>query len=265
MLELSISEQLRPVTERPPAVSLSELSPLALLDRTDTKYVVSQGQLQEILAASIDQYQVLEVNGVRAGRYVTTYFDTQDFAMYFAHHNGERHRYKLRCRSYLDSGVVFVEAKMKSNKERTVKFRRLVSEHMLTLEGLDRSWLPPRFPYAFTDVHAVVWNRFCRITLANFDVQERITIDVDMEFGSGLQSIAYQGMCIVELKQTKFSIMRSPFARHLHRMYLQPRSVSKFVIAATHFYPAFKSNQFKPLLSYLSRHFPLRGAIERPI
>lgn len=263
MPELSISEQMRPLIERPPSVNLSQLSPLALLDRKDTKFVVSHEQLQEVMAVSIDQYRVLEVNGVRPGRYVTTYFDTPDFAMYFAHHNGERHRYKLRCRSYLDSEVVFVEVKMKNSKDRIVKYRRLVNEHMLTLEGFERSWLPPQFPYEFADVRAVVWNRFRRITLANFDAQERITVDTDIEFGSGLQSVTYEGLCVVELKQAKFSMMRSPFARELHRLHLQPRSVSKFCVAATHFYPGFKSNQFKPLLLHLSRHFPLRGASER--
>jgi hypothetical protein len=144
-----------------------------------------------------------------------------------------------------------------------LKFRCLVNEHLLTLEGFDRSWLPPDFPYEFADVRAVVWNCFRRITLASFDHQERITVDIDIEFGSGFESVQYQGLCVVEVKQAKFSMMRSPFARQLHRLHLQPRSVSKFCVAATHFYPGFKRNQFKPLLWYLSRHFPLRGACER--
>src|SRR3954447_21085174 len=113
MSELSTTEQLRPLIDRPHAITLSQLAPLTLLDRKDTKFVVSREQLQEVLAASIDQYKILEINGVRPGRYVTTYFDTPDFAMYFAHHNGERYRYKLRCRSYLDSELAFVEVKMK--------------------------------------------------------------------------------------------------------------------------------------------------------
>jgi hypothetical protein len=195
---------------------------------------------------------------------VTTYFDTPDFAMYFAHHNGERHRFKLRCRSYLESEMVFVEVKMKSNKDRMVKYRRQVDEHMLTLEGFDRSWLPPPFAYEFTDVRAVVWNRFRRVTLASYETQERITFDIDIEFGSGTQAVQYDGLCIVEVKQNKFSMMRSPLGRQLHRLHLQPRSVSKFCVATTHFYPGFKSNSFKPLLLHLSRHYPLRGLIERP-
>jgi hypothetical protein len=265
MTDLSVTERLLPLIERPPAITLGQLSPLALLDRTDTKFVVSADQLEEILAATIDQYCVLEINGVRPGRYVTTYFDTPDFAMYFAHHNGERYRFKLRCRSYLDSQMVFVEVKMKNNKDRMIKFRCPTTEHLQTLAGFDRSWLPPHFPYEFSDVRAVVWNRFQRITLANFADQERITIDLDVELGSGAQGVDYPGLCILEVKQAKFSMLRSPIARELHRLHVQPRSVSKFCVAAAHFYPGFKRNLFKPLLLHLSRQFPLRGPCERAI
>jgi hypothetical protein len=257
-------EQLRPLIEQAPSTTLSQLAPLALLDRTDTKFVVRHEQLQEVLEQSLADYFVLEVNGVRPGRYVTTYFDTPDFAMYFAHHNGERFRFKLRCRSYLDSGIVFVEVKMKNNKERMIKFRHQVPHHLLSLEALDRSWLPPHFPYEFEETQAVVWNRFRRVTLASFKHHERITIDLDVEFGCGSQALQYEGLCIVEIKQPKFSLTRSPFARHLHRLHLQPCSVSKFCVAAANFYPAFKSNSFKPLLLRLDRQFPLRGTCERP-
>jgi hypothetical protein len=258
----STVEQLRPLIERPPAITLQQLMPLALLDRTDTKFAISQEQLREILADSVDDYHVLEVNGVRPGRYVTTYFDTPDFAMYMAHHNGERYRYKLRCRSYLDSEMVFVEVKMKNSKDRMVKFRLPVQEHLLELSGIDASWLPPHFPYTFDKVRAVVWNRFRRVTLASFQHQERITVDLDIEFGCGSQFVQYAGLCIVEIKQPKFSLLNSPIGRHLHQMHLQPRSVSKFCVAAAHFYPSFKANRFKPLLLHLGRHFPLRGERE---
>lgn len=263
MPELTATEQLRPLLERPEPISLQQLSPLTLLDRTDTKFVIGTEQLQEVLAASIDQYKILEINGVRPGRYVTTYFDTPDFAMYFAHHNGDRYRYKLRCRSYLDSEMVFVEVKMKTNKDRMVKFRRPVTEHLQSLDDFDRSWLPSSFPYRFEDVRAVVWNRFRRFTLAHFENQERLTVDLDIEFGSGPTTIHYQGLAVIEIKQSKFSMMRSPLVRELHRLHVQPRSISKFCIAAGHFYPGFKANHFKPLLLYLGRHFPLRGSLER--
>ena len=158
--------------------------------------------------------------------------------------------------------MVYVEVKMKNNKDRMVKFRQPVTEHRLTLEGFDRSWLPPHFPYDFdgrtcgrveplSPVHACT-------TLKTRNALQSTWISSS---AAAPNRCEYQGLCVVEVKQAKFSMMRSPLGRQLHRLHLQPRSVSKFCVAATHFYPGFKSNSFKPLLLYLSRHFPLRGAL----
>jgi hypothetical protein len=258
---MSTSELLRHLIDQPPGIALNDLAPLALLDRTDHKFVLNPEQLHELLAAVLEHYTVLQVGGVRRHRYLTTYFDTPDLALYFDHHNGKRSRYKLRCRTYLDSDVAFVEAKMKTNKERTVKYRRQVPEHVTRLDALSGEWLPPSLPYPLETMQAVVWNRFVRVTLANFTQNERVTIDVDIVFGSGDQWFSHEGLCIIEVKQPKFSLMRSPLTRQLHRMHLQPQSISKFCIAAAHFYPSCKTNYFKPLTLQLTRCFPLRGPL----
>ena len=243
-------------------VTLHDIVPLSLLDRLDTKFVVHEDQLCEAVAATIPHFQVLEVNGCRVGRYVTTYFDTLDFDMYRSHHNGIRARFKLRCRDYIDSQMTFVEVKMKSNKERMVKFRHRVAAPITATEQIDPTWLPPGFPYDLASVKPVVWNRFRRVTLVNFVEQERITFDTDIEFGCGEHTIAYQGLTIVEIKQPKFSF-NSPFVQQLHRMHINPTGISKFCIAAVNFYPNFKHNQFKPLLMQLNKKFPMRGRSER--
>jgi hypothetical protein len=259
---MSTSDLIHSLIAQPPSISLAALAPLALLDRTDHKFVLQPQQLHELLGAVLADYVVLQVEGVRQQRYLTTYFDTPDFALYLDHHNGKRSRYKLRCRTYLDSGVAFVEAKMKNNKERTVKYRRQVPAHVTRLDTLGDEWLPPTLPYPLAAMRAVVWNRFVRITLANFAQNERITIDTDIIFGSGEQCFNHAGLCIIEVKQPKFSLMRSPFTRQLHQMHLQPQAISKFCLAAAYFYPGCKTNQFKPLALQLHRSFPLRGSCE---
>lgn len=260
-----IADRVSEIVGRPRGISLKELTPLSLLDRMDTKYLIHQDDLCRALEAAIHDYTVLEINGVRPGRYITTYFDTPDFDMYFAHHDGERARFKLRCRSYLDSKMVFIEVKMKNNKERLIKFRRQVPEPITSFRQVKRDWLPEYFHYPFDSVHPVVWNRFRRVTLANFEKQERVTIDVDVHFGCGENTFTYDGLSVVEVKQTKFSPTRSPLAQQLHRMHFNPMGISKFCIAATHYYPNFKHNNFKPLLLYMNRRFELRGACERPV
>lgn len=260
---MSMSASLHSLIYERPAVSLDAIAPLSLLDRVDYKFVLHPEQLDEMTAAVLGKYQVLEVKGVRPNRYLTSYFDTPEFAMYFDHHNGKRSRYKVRCRSYLDSGVAFVETKMKTNRERTVKSRRQIPVHTTTLNTLERDWIPPTFPYSVEEMHAVVWNRFIRTTLVNFEHNERITIDTDIVFGSGVREFQYEGMCVVEVKHPKFSLMGSPLTRQLHQMHLQPQSISKFCVAAIHFYPECKLNHFKPLILQLNRSFPLRGIRER--
>ena len=245
-------------------VSLPELAPLSLLDRMDTKFIVHEDQLCEALVRLADAYSVLEINGVRPGRYHTIYFDTEHFDMFFTHHNGLRYRYKLRCRQYLDSQLTFLEVKMKSNKERTIKFRKRIPAPVTCLTTVDRTWLPPSFPYALEAVGPVVWNRFRRMTLVNFARKERITIDIDIHFGSGNRSFTYSGLSIIEIKQMKFALRGSPLAQELHRQHIHPTGLSKYCIAASNYYPAFKANEFKPLLLKLKRNFPERGSSHAP-
>jgi hypothetical protein len=74
------------------AIHLSEMNDVALLCRTDTKYLLSEGQLFRALARLTDSYQALEIDGRRMHRYRTMYFDTQNLALYHQHHRGERDR-----------------------------------------------------------------------------------------------------------------------------------------------------------------------------
>ena len=104
-------------------ICLSQMKKFALLNRTDTKYVMSVGQLHNALANLSEHYRVLEINRLRMHHYRTLYFDTQDFALYQRHHSGGRNRYKVRSREYVDSGLSFLEIKLKTNKDRTIKSR----------------------------------------------------------------------------------------------------------------------------------------------
>lgn len=231
-------------------ISLADIKALALLDRLDIKFVLHVRQLAQIIARVQHSYRVLEINGVRPGQYHTTYFDTPDFAMYHAHHNGLRVRHKVRWRWYLDSQVIFLEVKEKTNRERTVKSRITLPAPIDQLHDLDTSWMPASINFDPRTLRPVVWNRFRRMTLADFERQERITIDLDLEFGRDDQAAALPGLAIVEVKQRKFSL-NSPMARELHRQQIHPEHVSKFCVSMAMLYPELKQNRFKPLLRRL--------------
>lgn len=95
------------------SISLEEMSTIRLMNRTDTKYIVSLSALMDVLQRASNCYRVQEVQGERNIVYHTTYLDTPDYAMYLAHQNGRVIREKIRVRTYVSSGLTFLEVKKK--------------------------------------------------------------------------------------------------------------------------------------------------------
>ena len=102
-------------------ITLEEMKAIRLMNRTDTKYVVTNDILMEILQATVRDYRLQEVNAERHLAYSTLYFDTFDQMFYLMHHNGRKRREKIRMRSYLVSDLTFLEIKDKNNHGRTDK------------------------------------------------------------------------------------------------------------------------------------------------
>src|SRR5690606_25304222 len=96
-----LSPNLSPLLAQLEPVGLAQLDGVALLDRTDTKYLLSLEQLTAALAELGDQYRVLAIDGLRLSPYQTVYFDSADFALYLRHHAGKKNRHKVRSRRYL--------------------------------------------------------------------------------------------------------------------------------------------------------------------
>ncbi len=255
---MAVFDSIRDTIAQMTPVTLASIDGVSLLNRVDTKFVLHETQLLAALAAVADTYQVLEIDGARLGRYASTYFDTPDFAMYYSHHNGIRARYKVRCRTYVDSSLVFLEIKEKTNKERTLKTRIPLPEPVTSLAGIDTAWLPPCFPYDVHTLRPVLWNRFDRMTLVNLEESERVTIDVNLSFGENGVGYQREGLVVAEVKQPRFNL-HSPFGQAMHRGHIRPTGFSKFCIAAAHLHNNLKHNRFKPLLLQLDRMHPLRG------
>ena len=63
-------------------ISLLEMERVALMDRTDTKFILNKNQLKEILKATQNQYYSLVVNEVRDSKYQSLYLDTNSHKFY---------------------------------------------------------------------------------------------------------------------------------------------------------------------------------------
>src|SRR5688572_21631208 len=85
--ETSVSPSLVEAIERFEGVPLEETRSAALLDRTDTKYILPVERISEVLAGCASTYQVVEVSGNRLCRYSTLYFDSDDLVFYRQHHD----------------------------------------------------------------------------------------------------------------------------------------------------------------------------------
>jgi hypothetical protein len=232
--------------------SLAQLDAVALLNRTDTKFLLTREQLVAALADLGDQYQVLEIDGLRLSPYQTVYFDTADFALYLRHHAGKRNRHKVRSRRYVATGQSFFEIKLKTNKARTIKRRLPTAALATSLTPEAGDFLLHNVPQQMPLLEPKLWNSFSRITLASTRAPERLTIDVDLSFHADGGAVRLPELAIAEVKQADRG-HSSDFMRRMQAMNLHSTSFSKYCIGVSLLHPGVKHNNFKPSLRLIDK------------
>ena len=233
-------------------ISLDEIQDVALLRRFDTKMVLREDQLTRILAQLSAAYDVLEIAGQRIHRYTTLYFDTPALTFYHQHHNGQRSRYKVRIRTYEDSGLAFLEVKCKTNQDITVKERLRIPEPTASLNAEGRDFLDTVLPLPADTLLPVLGNAFRRVTLVSKHRAERLTIDIGMSFHLGRSGIVLPSIAIVEIKQAAYSLC-SEFIGQARQLGLRTTNISKYCTGIALLAPQVKHNAFKPQLGLLDR------------
>jgi VTC domain len=231
--------------------SLKGLDKVKLMNRVDSKYVFPLGLLDEILTEVAPHYAVLEIEGKRLFDYVSLYFDNEAYDLYMHHHNGRYNRVKLRQRKYVDTGDVFFEIKKKVKGNRTDKHRVRISE-------IDKAISPEA--QALMDKHGVdlkdmqgrTWINYKRITLASNLTEERVTLDLAMEFIDENATHRFPEIVIAEIKQSKLS-RQSPILQSLIARRVQPFRLSKYAMAVAMLVPGIKVNAFKYKINRLQK------------
>lgn len=246
------SDQLTNSLNRYAPISLSKMDSVALLDRIDTKYLMTSVQLLPTLRLLSNQYQVLEVNGNRINHYRTLYFDTMDFSCYHAHVNGMAERYKIRSREYTESNLSFLEIKQKTRKDRTIKERIRTDEPVRKISGNLNNWMNNILALEDECFEPKLWNNFARITLVSPERCERVTIDTQLSFQAGSRFWNLDGIIIAEVK-TSSGTQFSPFIQEMRNRHISPRSFSKYIIGAARLFPQVKKNAIKPKLLLVER------------
>lgn len=233
-------------------IQLAQMERVALQDRYEVKYLFHVTRLGRFLEQLVGNYKVLVVEGHRLNRYQTLYFDTADFALYHRHHMGARNRYKVRSREYMESGYTFLEIKHKTNKKRTVKKRMPTSTLVSVIEGSAAQFLDDKCPYQADQLTPRLWNRYQRITLVNKHENERVTLDIDLSYAWGEQSVGVPALVVAEVKQPARSCP-SFFCSLMRQNGVRKASFSKYCVGVSLLYPQVKHNKFKTTYRLLSK------------
>ena len=234
-------------------ISLSEMDNVRLMNRTDTKFVMSEAQALAALAECSAQYRVLTIDGRRTNHYQTLYFDTADWLLFRQHHAGAGTRYKVRSRAYIESSLAFLEVKRKKTVSRRTVKNRLRTPDMLTgLEDDATGFVRDYFPYDIEDLETRLWNTFTRVTLVSKVRRERLTLDFDVRFQNDQSAASLHGIVIAEVKQEGLS-RDSDWMLAMRKMGVRPTGFSKYCVGVSLLYPEVKSNHFKPKLLLIER------------
>ncbi len=242
------------------------MSGIRLMNRTDTKFVTNIATLRKLLKLAVWQYRAQEIEGKRQARYYTMYFDTPDMQMYTCHHSGHANRQKLRIRSYVDSGLNFLEVKTKNNHKRTRKkrttmfdFDPLAPARDIAFDSHDDnfkeydSFLRENLWYKPEIMEEAIENRFNRITLVNNNKTERLTIDTDLCFHNihTGNDCSLPELAIIELKRD--GLVPSPILSLLNELRIKPLGFSKYCIGTALTNPDIRQNRFKQRLHALGK------------
>lgn len=239
--------------------SLGDLGETALMDRTDTKYVLPLELGLQALKELNPHYQMLEIEGKRLQPYNTLYFDTPELFFYRQHLRNQAVRFKLRIRSYLVNGLTFLEIKQRTNKGRTVKERIQIDSGSLMLDPEAMGWAVDRLPAQAWPLVPMLSNQFCRTLLVNPVKAERITLDFNLEFKGKGEEVGVGPLVVAEVKRRSIR-EDSEFIHWLHTAHQRPSSLSKYCLGLVLLNPEIKSNKFKPSLLRLQKMQKMRFA-----
>ena len=237
-------------------ITLPQMKDIRLMDRLDFKFVAPVTLLPDLLEEMESDFMVQETNDKRSASYTTQYFDTSDMGFFVMHQNGKLNRQKIRIRSYVNSGISFLEVKNKSNKGRTTKIRVPFDyQRVDSMEDLNekKEFLANHSIFDVNSLIPALENSFRRITLANKNKTERITIDTSLSFSNSktLREEHLDPFMILELKQD--GLAHSLFRTIVSSLNIKQSSFSKYCIGTVLTDSEAKYNRFKKKLIILNK------------
>ena len=234
-------------------ISLKEMDAVALMKRTDTKFLASKESAIAVLNLLASEYQVLEIAGKRLFQYRTVYFDTPDKEMLYEHLRGKLNRVKVRAREYVGTSTKFFEIKFKTNKGKTIKSRIPKSTDCTSIAPSEAEFLMSASSLDAKTLGPVIEIDFKRVTLVSLKNSERITFDFQLTFSGKATEKVMDDLVIVELKRDGNSSGGTPILDALKSQSIYPSSMSKYCLGMILMNETQKYNRYKPKLLNLNK------------
>lgn len=242
-------DQLAPIT-------LDEINTEArLMTRVDRKYFLPRELFSDLIDATSDDFRVLTIEEKRRFMYRTVYFDSPEFRFFRDHVQRRRHRFKVRTRTYVDTGTCHLEVKSKGYRGQTVKQRidhPIEDPWNLTEAGTEFidsivAEAPGRVPPS-EQLQPVLETIYDRITLCHDG--QRLTCDLDIRAVNGDDSHVGPQDVLVE---TKSEGGGGRWDQLLKAAGIRPHQVSKYCVAAALLYPELPSNPWARTIDHYFR------------
>lgn len=239
-------------------ISLEGANDIAELQtRIDRKYLIDEATLWELLDQMLPTARVLEIDGEFGCDYSSTYFDTDDLALYRAAVQGRRVRFKVRSRTYGDTGPCFLEVKAKGGRGANVKSRircRRDERDEITVAGLGFVANAVGDAGLAGALRPVLRTEYSRTTVIDPIRGTRLTFDRQLHCTDvGGASAVLDGI-VVETKSTGAPSLADQWLWQ-HRV--RPTKISKFGTGLAAIRPELPSNKWRRVID---RHWRTEAA-----
>jgi len=232
-----------------------------LQTRVDLKYLVPVEAFLVLGDRLAGHMHALDIGGLRTFGYESVYFDTRELDLYRAHLQGRRLRYKVRTRTYLNSGETMFEAKLKGGRGQTIKLRLphprgdrfdVTAPARAFLEDL----LQAEYGVSVPDLSPAMTTTYSRTTLADMSGGARLTCDVDLVYSCSTRRTAPGEHVLIESKSPTGRGLADAVLRELG---IRPVQVSKYCAGLALLHPHLPAN---PWNRTLRRYFGYQGSAQ---
>lgn len=250
MTELTAPEQLIAMTlDDLDPVGLDELNEhAALLTRVDRKYVTTTDRLDRVVQALDPRTRILQIDGSTSFRYESVYFDTDRLDSFRSTALRRRRRFKVRTRTYTDSGECWLEVKTRGPRKTTVKNRvRYDRARARTLTPAAVGFVADALATAQVGsveadaLRPALTTCFRRRTLWLPEDGARVTIDDELTVGRNGRARGFPDAVVVE---TKSGAAPSQVDRLLWSAGVRPARMSKLGVGMAVLDPSLPANRW---------------------